>query len=65
MAPHTDNAQMNSAAKVVVLGGAISEKPANRITIQSTSTAKRATELNYRDAKRAEVALALNQWRLE
>jgi hypothetical protein len=32
---------MSSAAKVVVFAGAISEKPANRRIIQSSSTAKK------------------------
>jgi len=40
IAPETDNAQMTSDATVVALAGAIREKPANKITIQSSSTAR-------------------------
>jgi len=40
IAPETDNAQMTSDAKVVALAGAMRAKPANKIIIQSSSTAK-------------------------
>ena len=40
IAPETDNAQMTSDAKVVAFAGAIREKPANKIIIQSSNTAK-------------------------
>jgi len=43
IAPETDSAQMTSDAKVVALAGAIREKPANKIIIQSSSTAKKGT----------------------
>jgi len=40
IAPETDSAQMTSDAKVVALAGAMREKPANKIIIQSSNTAK-------------------------
>jgi hypothetical protein len=43
IAPETDSAQMTSDAKVVAFVGAIREKPANKIIIQSSSTAKKGT----------------------
>jgi len=42
-APETDSAQMTSDAKVVAFAGAIREKPANKIIIQTSSTAKKGT----------------------
>ena len=41
IAAETDSAQTTSEAKVTGLGGAISEKPANKIVIQSSSTTKK------------------------
>jgi len=49
IAPETDSAQMTSDAKVVALAGAIREKPANKIIIQSSSTAKKRN--GYRATK--------------
>ena len=43
IAPETDSAQIISEANVVVFEGAIREKPANKIIIQSSSTAKKGT----------------------
>jgi hypothetical protein len=43
IAPETDSAQMTSEAKIVAFAGAIREKPANKIIIQSSSTAKKGT----------------------
>jgi hypothetical protein len=44
---------MTSDAKVVAFAGAIREKPANKIIIQSSSTAKKERVSSYQDAKRA------------
>ena len=51
--PETDSAQMTSDAKVVAFAGAIREKPANKIIIQTSSTAKKGTGMNCQDVKRA------------
>src|SRR5690349_12637412 len=65
MAPHTDNAQMNSAAKVVAFGGAISEKPANKITIQSIRMVKKGNGIELPRCEKSRSPLAPNQWRPE
>jgi hypothetical protein len=43
IAPDTDTAQMISEAKVVAFAGAMRAKPANKIIIQSSSTAKKGS----------------------
>ena len=43
IAPDTDRAQMTSEARVVVFAGAMRAKPANKMIIQSSSTAKKGS----------------------
>jgi hypothetical protein len=45
IAAETDSAQTTRDAKVIAFAGAISEKPANKIVIQSSSTAKKGKGL--------------------